>query len=99
MTSSRRRSQIWRTAGARRTTSMAPMRSARAWDTEACCVFTTVPSVNTQHASVSQALAERIGAIDVVRLGPAVGQVCERLLLDCIGLGVAPRPPRSGLAP
>ena len=50
-----------------------------------------MPSVNTQHASVSQALAERIGAIDVARLAPAVRQICERLLLDVIGLCVVAR--------
>src|SRR5262245_32540920 len=43
MTSSRRRSQIWRTAGASRAPSTAMMRSAKAWDTDACCLFTGAP--------------------------------------------------------
>jgi 2-methylcitrate dehydratase PrpD len=41
--------------------------------------------------SVAEQLAERVAAIDVQRLPPAVRDTCERLLLDVVGLCVAAR--------
>jgi 2-methylcitrate dehydratase PrpD len=47
--------------------------------------------VHQQPASVSQGLAEAIVAVEAARLAPAVREVCERLLLDVIGLCVVAR--------
>jgi 2-methylcitrate dehydratase PrpD len=47
--------------------------------------------VSNPQPSVSQSLADRIAAVDSDRLAPAIRAVCERLLIDVIGLCVVAR--------
>ena len=47
--------------------------------------------MKTEPASLSQALAERIAAVEAARLAPDVRETCARLLLDVVGLCVVAR--------
>jgi 2-methylcitrate dehydratase PrpD len=47
--------------------------------------------VSDQQDAISQLLAQRIASLDRARLTPAVREVCERLLIDVIGLCIAAR--------
>src|ERR1700757_3461181 len=50
-----------------------------------------MPSAALPEIAVAEALAQKIAALDVARLPPAVRRKCQELLIDVVGLAVTAR--------